>query len=204
MKYIDVSEHQGVIDWEKVKDNVDGVIIRAGYGRGNADKQFVRNITECNRLGIPCGVYWFSYAYNPDMARNEAKYCLDAIKPYRVELPVAYDFEYDSVTNAQRNGIENIRFYCADAGEFMVNMAADGEKADVVFMDPPRAGSDIPFLKSVVTLSPEQSFPATSAFETIEAENFTEQSGINPLDRPYLSALPPGVCRAVGFGTLLP
>ena len=62
----------------------------------------------------------------------------------------------DAKTNAQRNGIENIRFYCADAGKFMTDMAADGEKADVVFMDPPRAGSDIPFLKSVVTLSPEK------------------------------------------------
>ena len=62
----------------------------------------------------------------------------------------------DAKTNAQRNSIDNIRFYCADAGEFMTAMAEDGEKADVVFMDPPRAGSDIPFLKSVVTLSPEK------------------------------------------------
>ena len=62
----------------------------------------------------------------------------------------------DAKINAQRNGIENIRFYCDDAGKFMTEMAEDGEKADVVFMDPPRAGSDIPFLKSVVTLSPEK------------------------------------------------
>ena len=62
----------------------------------------------------------------------------------------------DAKINAQLNKTENIRFYCADAGKFMVDMAEDGEKADVVFMDPPRAGSDIPFLKSVVTLSPEK------------------------------------------------
>lgn len=62
----------------------------------------------------------------------------------------------DAKINAQRNGIENIRFYCDDAGKFMTEMAEDGERADVVFMDPPRAGSDIPFLKSVVTLSPEK------------------------------------------------
>lgn len=66
------------------------------------------------------------------------------------------DAVQDAKTNAQRNGIENIRFYCDDAGKFMTEMAEDGEKADVVFMDPPRAGSDIPFLKSVVTLSPEK------------------------------------------------
>lgn len=105
MKYIDVSEHQGVIDWEKVKGNVDGVILRVGYGRNHIDKQFARNASECNRLGIPIGAYWFSYAYNLDLVRNEAKYILDAIKPYKVELPVAYDFEYDSVTNAMKNGM---------------------------------------------------------------------------------------------------
>lgn len=96
-KYIDISTFQGKPDFEKVKDHVDGVIIRAGYGQGNHDVQFERNISECNRLGIPCGVYWFSYAYSEEMARKEAEYCLKAIKPYRVELPVCFDFEYDSV-----------------------------------------------------------------------------------------------------------
>lgn len=104
MKYIDISEHQGEIDFTKVKPNVDGVIIRAGYGQNNIDKQFVRNIRECNRLDIPCGVYWFSYAYTAEMAKREAEYCLAAIKPYRVELPVAYDWEYDSANYATRHG----------------------------------------------------------------------------------------------------
>lgn len=105
-KYIDVSTHQGVIDFEKVKAaGVHGVIIRAGYGQNNIDAQFKRNISECNRLGIPCGVYWFSYAYTEAMARQEAEYCLAAIKPYRVELPVCYDFEYASVDHAQKNGV---------------------------------------------------------------------------------------------------
>lgn len=103
-KYIDVSTHQGEIDFVKVKaSGVDGIIIRAGYGQNNIDAQFKRNISECNRLGIPCGVYWFSYAYTGEMARKEAEYCLAAIKPYRVELPVCYDFEYDSVEKAQKN-----------------------------------------------------------------------------------------------------
>lgn len=104
-KYIDISFYQGDVDFEKVKKEVDGVIIRAGYGQNNIDKKFVRNITECNRLGIPCGVYWFSYAYTEEMARKEAQYCLEAIKPYRVELPVCFDFEYDSVDYAKRKGV---------------------------------------------------------------------------------------------------
>jgi len=62
----------------------------------------------------------------------------------------------DAIANAKRNGIENARFYQGDAGEFMTGMAAQGQSADVVFMDPPRAGSDRAFLSSVVTLSPKR------------------------------------------------
>lgn len=103
LKYIDVSTHQGVIDWERVKPQIDGVIIRAGLGQSEIDKYFVRNITECNRLNIPCGVYWFGYAYNPERAKNEARSCLTAIKPYRVELPVVWDFEYESLRSILKN-----------------------------------------------------------------------------------------------------
>lgn len=104
-KYIDVSAHQGTIDFTKLKGNVDGVIIRAGYGKNNIDGQFARNASECNRLGIPCGAYWFSYAYTPTMAESEAKYLLNAVKPYTMELPLAFDYEYDSVTYGQKQGV---------------------------------------------------------------------------------------------------
>lgn len=62
----------------------------------------------------------------------------------------------DAIRNAKRNGMKNITFYEKDAGEFMVQMAAQGEHADVVLMDPPRAGSDEAFLSSVIKLSPER------------------------------------------------
>ena len=62
----------------------------------------------------------------------------------------------DAVGNAKRNGIKNARFYQGDAGKFMVAMAEEGEKADVVFMDPPRSGSDEAFMNSVVTIQPEK------------------------------------------------
>ena len=62
----------------------------------------------------------------------------------------------DAKFNAKRNDIKNIEFYTADAGNFMVEMARSGEKADVVIMDPPRAGSDKRFMDSVFTLSPER------------------------------------------------
>ena len=105
LKGIDVSEHQGRINWEQVKDHVDFVMLRAGYGRNNIDKQFIRNIEECNRLGIPVGIYWFSYAWNTEMARNEARYVLEAIKGYRVDYPISFDLEYDTLNYAAKNGV---------------------------------------------------------------------------------------------------
>ena len=62
----------------------------------------------------------------------------------------------DARVNAKINGIENISFYCADAGEFMLSMKEQNEKCDVLFMDPPRAGSDKKFLSSAVYLAPER------------------------------------------------
>ena len=60
LRGIDVSEHQGAIDWERVKPQIDFAMLRVGYGRNHIDRQFVRNAQECTRLGIPFGGYWFS------------------------------------------------------------------------------------------------------------------------------------------------
>lgn len=62
----------------------------------------------------------------------------------------------DAKINAKLNAADNARFYCADAGKFMVEAAKEQERVDVVFMDPPRAGSDLPFLRSLVTLAPDR------------------------------------------------
>lgn len=62
----------------------------------------------------------------------------------------------DAKINAKINEIENIKFVCADAGEFMLSMKEAGEKCDVLFMDPPRAGSDKKFLSSAIHLAPER------------------------------------------------
>lgn len=62
----------------------------------------------------------------------------------------------DARINAKLNQIKNIAFYEGDAGKFMVSMAEEGEKADVVFMDPPRSGSDEAFLSSVIRLAPKR------------------------------------------------
>lgn len=62
----------------------------------------------------------------------------------------------DARENAKRNGVANARFLCADAGEYMEQLAQAGEQADVVFMDPPRAGSDRRFLESLIRLNPKR------------------------------------------------
>ena len=102
---IDVAYVQGVVDWDKVKPQIDFAIIRAGYGQGNIDAQARRNLSECNRLGIPCGVFWFSYALDEDMVVQEALDVLDFVKDYCLDLPIFYDFEYDSRDFAQGCGV---------------------------------------------------------------------------------------------------
>lgn len=97
---IDVSGWQGDIDWAKAKaDGVEGAIIRLGYGEGNnADKKAQRNISECKRLGIPFGIYWYSYADTPALAKEEgadvvAKLKQFGVNPRDLAYPVYYDLE---------------------------------------------------------------------------------------------------------------
>ena len=73
----------------------------------------------------------------------------------------------DAITNAKLNKIQNIRFFNEDAGKFMVKMAAKGEKADAVIMDPPRSGSDERFLSSLVKLSPQKVIYVSCGPETM-------------------------------------
>lgn len=114
-KGIDVSTFQGDIDWEKVRDEgIEFAIIRAGFGAGTLDDKFERNASECNRIGLPIGLYWFSYAYTEDMAREEAKYCLEAAKKYKVEYPLFYDFEYASIKYANEQGVHVSRTLASD------------------------------------------------------------------------------------------
>lgn len=95
---IDVSHHQGEIDWDVVKKygNIDFVIIRCGYGGGSEggdDKYWARNVAACERLGIPYGVYLYSYATSEEDAREEAQHALQLLKGHKPALPVYLDLE---------------------------------------------------------------------------------------------------------------
>lgn len=97
-KGVDISKHNS-INWSKVnKDELDFIIIRAGYGFKTEDTQFKTNIENAIRLGIPMGIYWFSYASTPEQAKQEAEGCLNILKPYKQSIifPVFFDWEYDS------------------------------------------------------------------------------------------------------------
>lgn len=99
---IDVSEHQGTIDWEKVMYHIDGAILRCGYGSNYShqdDKQFKRNADECTRLGIPFGVYLYSYADTMEEAKSEAAHVLRLIRGYTLSYPVYLDLEQPGTEN---------------------------------------------------------------------------------------------------------
>lgn len=93
---IDVSKHQGDITWTSVKQsNVDFAIIRSGYGKfvKQEDPKFRTNIEQAQKLGIPCGTYWYSYAMSVEEAYQEAEACYQVIKNYKFEYPVFFDIE---------------------------------------------------------------------------------------------------------------
>lgn len=111
-KGIDLSYSNRVTDWQSVGKAVDFVILRAGYGKNNIDENLVKYAPECMRLGIPMGLYWFSYAYTVEMARNEARYCIAQAKKYHITLPIAYDAEYDTADYAARKGVAFTKELC--------------------------------------------------------------------------------------------
>ncbi len=135
---IDVSSWQGDIDWAKAKaDGVEGAIIRLGFGWGNdADTKAQRNINECKRLGIPFGIYWYSYAEDASGSRQEGNDVVSKLRQFGVspndlKYPVYYDLEswtwtghtpptnpnvYNGIVNAwygalQSGGYQNLGVY---------------------------------------------------------------------------------------------
>ena len=93
---IDVSSHQGAIDWAKVKaDGTAFAILRAGYGRyrSQEDKRFAEYYRACEENGIQTGAYWYSYAQSPAEAVQEAETAMAVLKGKRFGYPIYYDVE---------------------------------------------------------------------------------------------------------------
>lgn len=102
---IDISEWQGDVDFEALKAaGVQFVIIRVGGTKGIGgeyflDKKFIQNITNANKYGIPAGIYFYSYANSETAAIADAKWILKQIKGYKIDLPIAFDWENWSFYN---------------------------------------------------------------------------------------------------------
>jgi GH25 family lysozyme M1 (1,4-beta-N-acetylmuramidase) len=110
---IDVSAHQGKIDWQKVKEaGVEFAFIRVGYrgygqaGKLVADEYAPANLKGAREAGLDVGVYFFSQAINTDEAAEEAKMLLDLIKGYDINLPVVYDWETVFAEDARTNNMQ--------------------------------------------------------------------------------------------------
>ena len=111
LRGIDISYHNGEIDFQKVKPNVDFIIMRAGYGTKREDSKEVKfesYYNEAKKLNIPVGTYWYCYAKNPDEALLEAKTCLDKIKGKQFEFPVFYDVEEGKILQTARENVSAI------------------------------------------------------------------------------------------------
>ncbi|MBQ4030735.1 MAG: hypothetical protein II625_03160 [Bacilli bacterium] len=128
---IDVSSWQGDIDFQRVKDaGVEFVFIRVGSTKGiNAeyfvDKKFEQNIKGFNEVGIPVGVYFYSYANSKESAIKDAEWVLEQIKGYEVELGVAYDWESWSFYN---NFHQSFYSTTMNAKAFLDTVAKEGYK----------------------------------------------------------------------------
>lgn len=102
---IDISAHQGNIDLGALRNQIDFVIIRVGYGvSGSIDSKFKRNAELCEQLGLPYGFYWYSYALNVSGAQTEADHFLNAIAPYHPTMGCWFDME-DADGYKKRNGM---------------------------------------------------------------------------------------------------
>lgn len=115
-KGIDVSSYQGDINWEEAKKNIDFAIIRIGYGNDRVsqdDSKFERNASECERLGIPYGVYLYSYATTIEEAESEVQHTLRLIANKKLKYPVFLDVESDVQKELRSDDlIQVIEHYC--------------------------------------------------------------------------------------------
>lgn len=135
MHMVDLSEFNGNVDFHAVRNSgVRAVILRAGYGDSTVDNCFHQNISRAKEAGLAVGIYWFSYALNKHQAVTEANYCLRTIKKYNLNLPVYFDWEYDSMRYAMEHGVRPGRKAITEMTEaFCSTIARSGRRAGYYF-----------------------------------------------------------------------
>lgn len=126
LKGPDLSKWQGTIDFTKLKNEVDFVILRSSYGLNTKDTKFYEYAAACKRLGIPIlGVYHFCYASSLLEAEKEALNCIDAVQKAGLDKSTIlfYDLEYDSVTTAAKKGVTINKNACSQYTAAFCNVA---------------------------------------------------------------------------------
>ena len=135
MNGIDISKHNNKgnpIDWAKVDaSGIDFALIRAGYGNNisQKDPKFEENMQGSLAHKLHVGAYWFSYAISPEDTLKEAEVFKKVLAPYRgrIDFPVAFDYEYDSITYSKKQGVNPTNALIDSiARAFMDSMKADG------------------------------------------------------------------------------
>ena len=124
-KGIDISHHQGDIDFNKLSGNIDFAMVRTSYGNFHLDKKYKRNIEGLEKINVPYGLYHFSYAVNTEEAKSEAKGFINIIKNYKPLYPVVIDIESSSRTeNVKKDTLVDIaNTFCElveDAGYYVM------------------------------------------------------------------------------------
>ena len=116
---IDVSRYQGTIDWEQLVGKIGGAMLKTvstnkSFGGIYIDPQFERNYAECKRLGIPVGVYYYTYAQTKATADAELAKLHEALEGKRFDLPIAVDVEDNKLKPLSAAALSELVAYAAD------------------------------------------------------------------------------------------
>lgn len=128
---IDVSEHNGVLDWKAIKDwGISFAILRLGYGKGHLDGRFYENINGALAAGLKVGTYYYSYALTVEEARDEARFTAYVLKDCGItaeRLPVGAWFDMEDADGwKERHGMPGNKTITAMCGAYMKEMNREG------------------------------------------------------------------------------
>lgn len=117
-KIIDVSKHQGKIDWQKVKaSGIYGAILRCSYGTDTSKQQYFKtNADACTKLNIPFGIYLYSCATTLADVKKQANLAIKLAKPYKLSLPIYFDSEMKGTENISQQATQTFCSMIKNAG----------------------------------------------------------------------------------------
>lgn len=130
----DLSKHNGIVNIKEIRDAGHKWIgLRAGYGKNNVDQRYTANAQACYNLRVNVLIYWFSYAYTMDMAAAEAGYAIAQVSKFWERCPIAFDFEYDSVNYARKNGVNVTKKHATDMAIAFLKVVKEAGYIPVIY-----------------------------------------------------------------------